>query len=91
MNHVIFVMSKLRNDTERRKCQEKLHKSHSRKGIVDKIHMEIGDTFISLKKLGSSFGFVLYINGPMSSSYENSLKQTNIFVGNNTDLDNSEK
>lgn len=55
-----------------------------------KIHIEMGDRFISLQKLDSSFYFLLGINlYIMSTCNENNLKQTCIFKENfyETDLD----
>lgn len=62
------------------------------KSMIDKIHTEMGDRFISLKKLDSSFGFLLDIKELMCTTNENSLKQRCIFMGSfyDTDLDGLE-
>ncbi|XP_076330877.1 uncharacterized protein LOC143236476 [Tachypleus tridentatus] len=57
------------------------------KSMIDKIQTEMGDKFISLKKLNYSFGFLLDIKELMSTTNENSLKQRFVFMGSSYDTD----
>ncbi|XP_035209687.1 uncharacterized protein LOC118184142 [Stegodyphus dumicola] len=62
------------------------------KSMLEKIHIEMADIFISLKKVDSNFGFLLDINGLMATGNESSLKQCCISMENvyDTDLDGLE-
>ncbi|XP_068115887.1 zinc finger MYM-type protein 1-like [Hyperolius riggenbachi] len=62
------------------------------KSMIDKIHTEMGDRFNSLKKLDSSFGFLLDIKELMCTTDESTLKQRCIDMGSfyDTDLDGLE-
>ncbi|KFM73429.1 Zinc finger MYM-type protein 1, partial [Stegodyphus mimosarum] len=62
------------------------------KSMLDKIHIEMVDRFISLKKVDSNFGFLLDVNGLMATGNESSLKQCCISMENfyDTDLDGLE-
>lgn len=55
--------------------------------MEDKIHKAMEDRFMSLNKLGSSFGFPLDMKELICTARDNSLKQRCTFMGSISDVD----